>query len=58
MQVGDIITKVNGTTLDEQKNSLAAIISNKKVGDSITLSIWRNSDTIDLKATLTTAPNQ
>ena len=58
VQVGDIITKVDGVTIDEQKNSLAAIISNKKIGDSITLSIWRNSSTMDLKATLTTAPNQ
>jgi serine protease Do len=55
VQVGDIIVKIDGTRLDDANNSLIALIGKKKVGDTITLSIWRNGKTLDLQATLTAA---
>ncbi len=53
----DIITKVDGEKL-AQENQLAQIISKKKVGDSVTLTIWRNGKTQEIKVTLGAAPSQ
>jgi len=47
----DIITKFDGEQLT-QDNSLADVISKKKAGDSISLEIWRDEDTLTLSATL------
>lgn len=55
---GDIIMKIDGQKLDETSNSLVTIISHKKVGDTITLTLWRDSNTLDVSVTLTAAPNQ
>lgn len=55
---GDVIIKIDGQTVDDKSNSLAAMIAHKKVGDEITISIWRDGNTQDLHATLTSAPNQ
>lgn len=49
---GDIITKVNGEAVSEAPDGLAGIISKFKVGDKITLEIWRNGETLTLEATL------
>lgn len=58
LQTGDIVTKIDGKTLDDKDNSLASLISHKKVGDSITLTVWRDGKTQDIKASLVAAPNQ
>lgn len=55
---GDVITKVNGQKLELGKTELSTIIAKKKVGDTLTLTIWRNGKTQDVKATLESAPNQ
>jgi len=55
---GDVIVKIDGQTIDEKNNSLAAIIAKKKVGDNIALTIWRDGSTQDIHATLSSAPNQ
>ena len=55
---GDIITKIDGQTVDEKNDVVAKSIINKKVGDAITLTIWRDGKTMDVSATLGTAPNQ
>lgn len=54
---GDIITKLDGQKVDE-KTQLSAIIAKKKVGDTITITIFRDSKTEDVKITLESAPNQ
>lgn len=54
---GDIITKVDGNKINEN-NTLAKIISGKKVGDSVTVTIWRAGKTQDWKIVLDSAPNQ
>jgi len=52
IQEGDIITKVDGTKLDgENEQSLAKIILNKKVGDTMNMVVWRDGK--ELKITLT-----
>lgn len=54
---GDIITKMDGKALDGTKEP-STIIASKKVGDSISMTIWRNGKTLDTTATLVTAPAQ
>ncbi|MDE2025739.1 MAG: trypsin-like peptidase domain-containing protein, partial [Patescibacteria group bacterium] len=58
IKAGDVIVKIDGQTIDEQKNSLAALISHKKVGDQITITVWRAGNTQNVQTTLTSAPNQ
>lgn len=68
LQKGDIITQIDGQKLQAGKLEVAQIISKKKVGDTITLTVWRESDssdsdtpqgkTITLTATLASAPEQ
>lgn len=49
----DIITKINGQKLTEENGGLARIIANKKVGDELELTVWRNEKEIKIQATLT-----
>lgn len=55
---GDIITKIDGEKIEAKKTELAQIIAKKKVGDSVVLTVWRDGKTLDLKATLESAPSQ
>ncbi len=47
----DIITKVNGEKLTES-NDLAKVVGKKKVGDIVTLTIWRNEKEVTISLTL------
>lgn len=63
IKVGDIITKIDGEKLEAGKAEIANIIAKKKVGDVLTLTIYREDDkgkgsTTDVKATLEPAPSQ
>lgn len=51
LQVDDIITKIDGNKLDD-KHDLAKAISTKKVGDTVTITIWRDEKDKDIKVTL------
>ncbi len=51
VKIDDIITKIDGQKLTTE-NTLATIVAKKKVGDSVSLTVWRDSKTIDLKASL------
>ncbi len=54
VQEGDIITKIDNQEVRDATGGLAKIISAKKVGDTVTLSVYRdNNQTLTLKATLT-----
>lgn len=55
---GDIITKIDGKAVEEKNNEVAAIISSKKIGSVLALTVWRDGETLELKATLAAAPNQ
>ncbi len=54
---GDIITKFDGQKLNEE-NTLAQVIGKKKVADKVTITIYRDGETLTLDATLETVPNQ
>ncbi len=54
---GDIIMKLDGNKIDE-KTSLSTIIAKKKVGDIITITLFRDGKTQDVKAILETTPGQ
>lgn len=55
---GDVITKVDGTAIDEQ-NDLSSLIRSKKVGQTISLEVWSsdNNKTNTVKVTLAQFPS-
>lgn len=57
IQPGDIIVKVNGEQVTE-KNGLAKVISKRKVGDTVTVTLWRDSKSEEVKLSLEAAPSQ
>lgn len=57
IQKGDIIVKVNGQRINS-KTQPSSIIAKQKVGDTITITIYRNEKTFDIKITLANATEQ
>lgn len=61
---GDIIIEIDGQRIEEGlpaqagKTDLAKIVSGKKVGDSVSIVVWRDGKKVNLNATLEAAPNQ
>jgi serine protease Do len=53
VQTSDIITKADGNALTDTNGGLAKVISNKKIGDSLKLDVWREGNTQTITATLT-----
>ena len=51
LQVGDIITKIDGTDITSTEQVIA-IKNSHKVGDSITMTVVRNGGTLDITLTL------
>jgi len=49
---GDIIVKIDQQRIADQKGGLAKIIQTKKIGQSINLEVWRDGETLQLKAKL------
>jgi serine protease Do len=58
IQEGDVITHIDGKKLEVEKNELAQAISQKKVGDTIQLRLWRENIVVNAEATLETAPEE
>ena len=54
---GDIITKVDGQTVDSE-TKISQAISNKKIGDSLNLTVWNDGKERQVTATLQELPNQ
>lgn len=54
---GDIITKFDGKVISEG-HELSTVITSKKPGDNVKLSVFRDKKIIDLTANIGTAPNQ
>lgn len=52
IEQGDIITKIDNTRLSGKDNDLAKIVSSKKVGDTLNLTLNRDGREINLKVTL------
>ncbi len=65
VKIGDILTKLDDTKI-QSKTEPSTIISKKKVGDTISITVWRENkdtkdgsgDTLELKTILDVAPNQ
>lgn len=57
IQRGDIIIKV-GDQRVQGKEELSGVIAKKKVGETATITLWRNGKTLEVKATFDTAPSQ
>jgi len=57
LKAGDVITAVNGTTLDN-KTAIGDVLSALNVGDTATLTIDRSGQTQTLTATLVERPTQ
>lgn len=57
IQQGDIITKIDNTRLGDN-TELAAIISRKKVGDNITITLFRDNKSVTVNTVLEAAPEQ
>jgi serine protease Do len=55
---GDIVIKIDSRKIGEKDSEIAAVIVSKKIGDIITLSIWRDGKTLEIKATLAASPNR
>ena len=53
---GDIITAINGQNID-QNHSLTSLLDQHAVGDKVSLTIVRGSNTITLNATLSSFPS-
>jgi len=56
IEVGDVIYKVDGNSINDSSGGLGTIISAKKPGDTLTLTVWRNGQTVTIKVTLSESP--
>ena len=52
IEAEDIITKIDGKRIREEDGGLAKMISKKKVGDKISVEVWRDGDTLNLNITV------
>lgn len=52
IKIDDIITKFEGQELTDEKGGLAAFISKKKPGDTVSLEIWRDGNKLNVSVTL------
>jgi putative serine protease PepD len=55
LKAGDIITKVDGTAVN-QSDSLVSIIDQDQVGQTVNLTVVRGSQTINVNVTLAAEP--
>lgn len=55
LEAGDIITKINGESVDSE-NKVGELIAKSKIGDNLELEIWRDGETKKLTATLEELP--
>lgn len=58
LEAGDIITKIDGKQINSEETTLAILISKKKVGDTIIVTIFRDNETRDVSVKLKEAPTQ
>jgi len=55
IEAGDIITKLDGKKVNDDSNSVASIVSGRKVGETIEVEIWREGETLKLNVKLEVA---
>lgn len=52
LQAGDIITKLNGTTIKDTDGGLAKVINSLKAGENVSLEYWRDGETKTVEVVL------
>lgn len=52
LRAGDIITEIDGQKIKEDNNSIAKIINKKRVGDTVSVKVWRDGETKDFSVRL------
>ncbi|MFA6518723.1 MAG: trypsin-like peptidase domain-containing protein [Candidatus Shapirobacteria bacterium] len=53
VKVGDIITEIDGVKLVDNKDiSIVSLINKKKIGDEVTIKLWRDKSEVNLRARL------
>ena len=57
LKAGDIITKVEGTTINE-KNSLVSLLGKHSVGDAVSVTVVRGGEQKNFVITLGAAPTE
>lgn len=55
IKVGDIITKFNGKSVADADDGLAELVGQQKVGDTVSIEVWRDGEKINLTAKLTSS---
>lgn len=58
LKQGDIIINVDGQRIAQDRGDLAKIVATHKVGDTLSVDIWRDGKESTLKVVLQSAPNQ
>lgn len=53
IKIGDILTYMDGKRIQEAEGGLAKLISEKKVGETVELTIWRNGQELKARTVLT-----
>ena len=54
--VGDVIFKIDGQALTDTNGGLAKVVADKKVGDTLSLDVWRGGSQMNFKVTLSESP--
>ena len=53
IKIGDIITQIDGTKLNDDKNSsVVTIVNKKKIGDGVEVKVWRDKQELTLRVNL------
>jgi S1-C subfamily serine protease len=52
IKAGDILTKMDGQRILEETGGLAKLINQKKVGEKVKLTVWRDGEELELTTTL------
>ena len=55
---GDVITNFDGKKVQVDSNELASLIASRKVGDSVSITVYRDGKNVNLSASLGEAPNE
>lgn len=55
VEAGDIITKINGETVDNE-NKISEMVSKSKIGDKVELTIWRDGNEMKMTAIMEELP--
>ena len=57
IQIGDIVTKIDGVRITKDVQ-LSGIIGKKKIGDTVSITLYREGNTEEVKAILASATEQ